>query len=171
VIGRRRSLLELLHLHDAIGRARRVVQDDAVGVRAGNDDEVQGLRAIFNQGDHRLAAPQRVAHRVDAVRARRQLGGAPAATARRVEELAGVNAFGVPVDEIREVLREDIALAPVAHHHRQRRAATERLGLGQVGHVDQRASGVARLRQRRRRHQRDGERDAQRGEPEIHVST
>jgi len=58
----------------------------------------------------------------------------------RVQRVVG-DAAGAAIDQRRERLRVGVRVAPVAEHHRRRRAAAQRVGLRQVRHLDRQRGG------------------------------
>jgi len=89
---------------------------------------MKAARAIFDQRDHGTASGQLSRHLRGIARAGNRR---PAALFHRVDQRGRVDAAGRAIDERGEGVRKNILRPPVPHHHRGRRAAAERFGLGQ----------------------------------------
>ena len=134
--------LELRCVHGPRRSQGRVVNDQVVGRRADDHDVVKPILSIREQDDDRLALAHARPELIDRSGNAQRL---PAARADGICQHVVGNATRPPVDERRELLNVRVRVSPVAEHHRDRRAAAQRVGLREVRDLQ---------RQRRRQRQR-----------------
>ena len=114
------------------------MNNDGIRRLTHGDDVVISRTAIRDEDDDRLAGVEPC---LQVGRTACQLHGPPSAAPHGIDERTGGNAAGAPVDDRRELLGIRVNIAPVAKHHRGRRAAAQRIGLRQVRHVHRHRSG------------------------------
>jgi len=132
---RKPAPLELIGRHHLVRRACRVVQNDGARIPPDDDDVMECLWTIFDEGNDGAA---------EAELAPNELGRAgnpnrfPPAFNERAGQRIGPDAASPPIDQRREILGIDPTLSPVPQHHRCGRAAAQRFGLRKERHVQQR---------------------------------
>ena len=114
------------------------MNDDGIRRLTHGDDVVITRTAIRDENDDRLAGREAC---LQVGRSSRELLGLPSAAPHRIDQRAVGDPAGAPIDDRCKLLRVRVNIAPVAKHHRGRRAAAQRLGLRQVRHVHRQRSG------------------------------
>jgi hypothetical protein len=109
------------------------VENDTLVVPCDQNDVVKNRGTIFDQREHWTAARELAAkQRLVAVKARH----GPPVTPKFLDEGVSANAGRAAIDQVGERFGGDASFAPVAKHHCSGGAATQQLGLRDVGNVE-----------------------------------